>query len=124
MAAALRPDTGGAGAHEVEKTLQYIHAHIGEKITLAQLAKHVNFNETYLCTVFRARTGTSIVNYINQTKMEKAAECLRSGDVLLKTLAADLGFSDQFYFNKLFRKYYGISPTEYRKKQQDITSPQ
>ena len=114
----------GAGAHEVEKTLQYIHAHIGEKITLAQLAKHVNFNETYLCTVFRARTGTSIVNYINQTKMEKAAECLRSGDVLLKTLAADLGFSDQFYFNKLFRKYYGISPTEYRKKQQDITSPQ
>lgn len=124
VAAALRPDTGGAGAHEVEKTLQYIHAHIGEKITLAQLAKHVNFNETYLCTVFRARTGTSIVNYINQTKMEKAAECLRSGDVLLKTLAADLGFSDQFYFNKLFRKYYGISPTEYRKKQQDITSPQ
>lgn len=124
VAAALRPDTGGAGAHEVEKTLQYIHAHIGEKITLAQLAKHVNFNETYLCTVFRARTGASIVNYINQTKMEKAAECLRSGDVLLKTLAADLGFSDQFYFNKLFRKYYGISPTEYRKKQQDITSPQ
>lgn len=122
VARSLRPEAGGAGAHEVEKTLQYIHAHIGEKITLAQLAKHVNFNETYLCTVFRARTGTSIVNYINQTKMEKAAERLLSGDVLLKTLAADLGFSDQFYFNKMFRKYYGMSPTEYRKKQQDITN--
>ena len=121
---ALRPDNSGAGAHEVERVLQYIQSHIGEKISLAQLAQHVNFNETYLCTVFRARTGTSIVNYINQTKMEKAAEQLLGADVLLKNLAAELGFSDQFYFNKMFRKYYGMSPTEYRKKQQDFTNSQ
>lgn len=123
-AEALRPAPTGSGAREVERILQYIHAHIGEKITLAQLARVVNFNETYLCTVFRAHTGTSIVNYINQTKMEKAAEELQESDILLKNLAAELGFSDQFYFNKMFRKYYGLSPSEYRKKQQDFTSPE
>lgn len=121
---ALKPEPGNTGANEVDKALQYIHAHIDEKISLSQLAQHVNFNETYLCTVFRSRTGTSIINYINQTKMEKAAERLSREDVLLKTLAAELGFSDQFYFNKMFRKYYGVSPSEYRKRQRDITNSQ
>lgn len=104
------------GSHEVELILQYIHSHIGEKITLSQLAAHVNFNETYMCKVFRSHVGTSIVNYINQAKMEQAAVWLRESNWLLKNISAELGFNDQFYFNKMFRKYYGVSPSEYRKQ--------
>lgn len=105
------------GAQEVARVLAYIQEHLAEKITLAQLARVVNFNETYLCTIFRSHMGTSIFNYINQTRVECAAEKLRGSDAQLKEIAASLGFSDQFYFNKMFRKYYGISPSEYRKKQ-------
>lgn len=105
------------GAQEVAKVLAYIQEHLAEKITLAQLAHIVNFNETYLCTIFRSHMGTSIFNYINQTKVECAAEKLKNSDMQLKEIAASLGFSDQFYFNKMFRKYYGISPSEYRKTQ-------
>ena len=115
---------GLAGAQEVSKVLNYIHSHINERIQLAQLAQLVNFNETYLCTVFRAHTGTSIINYINQTKIEHAAAELRSTKRQIKEIASDLGFSDQFYFNKMFRKYYDISPSQYRKKNEHPTNIQ
>lgn len=108
---------GLAGEQEVTRVLAYIQSHIDERITLGQLAKLVNFNETYLCTVFRGHTGTSIVNYINQSKIERAADHLRESKLQIKEIASKLGFNDQFYFNKIFRKYYGISPSEYRKRQ-------
>lgn len=115
---------GLPGEQEVSKVLNYIHSHINERIQLIQLAQLVNFNETYLCTIFRAHTGTSIINYINQTKIEHAAVELRSTKHQIKEIASDLGFSDQFYFNKMFRKYYGISPSQYRRKNEYPTKIQ
>lgn len=118
MIKSFRPvQPGLAGEQEVAKVLAYIHSHIDERITLGKLAKMVNFNETYLCTVFRSHAGTSIVNYINQSKIERAADYLRESKLQIKEIASKLGFNDQFYFNKMFHKYYGMSPSEYRKKQ-------
>lgn len=118
MIKAFQPvQPGLAGEQEVAKVLAYIQSHITERITLQKLAKLVNFNETYLCTVFRSHTGTSIVNYINQSKIERAADYLRESKLQIKEIASKLGFNDQFYFNKMFHKYYGMSPSEYRKQQ-------
>jgi len=106
---------------ETRAILRYIRQHLEKRITLSELARYVSFNETYMCTMFRNQTGMSIVTYINKLKMERAAEMLRDDRLLLKEVATELGFSDQFYFNKMFRKHFGVSPSEYRKGQKDFT---
>ncbi|HHW00185.1 MAG TPA: response regulator [Clostridiaceae bacterium] len=100
---------------EIRDAVRFIEKHACEKISLSDIAAIVNLNETYLCKIFRENTGKSIVSYINEVKMTKAYELLASGDILVKEAAAAVGIDDQFYFNRLFKKYFGITPKEVRK---------
>jgi len=100
---------------EVRDAVRYIEKHACEKISLSDIAAVVNMNETYLCKIFRENTGKSIVSYINEVKMTKAYDLLANGDILVKEAAAAVGIDDQFYFNRLFKKYFGITPKEVKK---------
>jgi len=100
---------------EIRDAVRFIEKHACERISLSDIASVVNLNETYLCKIFRESTGKSIVSYINEIKMTKAYNLLASGDMLVKEAAAAVGIDDQFYFNRLFKKYFGITPKEIRK---------
>ena len=65
----------------------------------------------------------SFTNYINQIRMEKAGELIResTSNVYMKEISAAVGIDDQLYFSRIFKKYYGITPSEYRIKQ-NLTS--
>ena len=101
---------------EVREAVEYIERHVTERITLSGIARHVSLNNTYLCRVFKEDTGKSIVSYINEMKMKKAYGLLKKGDKMIKEAAAAVGIDDQFYFNRLFKKVYGITPREIKKR--------
>ncbi|SMG36583.1 response regulator transcription factor [Paenibacillus aquistagni] len=102
---------------EVQDVIQYIESHYQDKITLEMIADHVNFSENYLCRVFKEQVGTSLITYINHVRMDKAAALIMQGSTYMKEVASLVGISDQFYFNRLFKKQFGISPSEYKSRQ-------
>lgn len=99
---------------EVLTVITFINQNYAKKITLTEIARQVNLNENYLCRIFKEQTGKSIINYINQVRMENAAKIILNGNVYMKEVAAAIGIEDPFYFTRLFKKYFGINPTEYK----------
>ena len=67
-------------------------------------------------TVLKEETGFSVIEYINNCRIGRACTMLNNTNVQIKDVALSVGFSDQLYFSKVFRKLKGITPTEYRKK--------
>jgi two-component system response regulator YesN len=100
--------------NEINKALKYIEENYQQKITLASIAEYVNFSTNYLCKSFKAEVGLNIISYINNLRMKKAGEMLKQKDSLVKEVSMNVGIDDQLYFSRLFKKYYGMSPSEYK----------
>ena len=95
---------------EIIKLKQTIINRIYDEITLEHAAKIVNMSKSYLSSVFKKETGEAFTDFVNRMKMEEARELIQRG---LKTFEAaeKLGFRDESYFSKLFKKYIGVSPS-------------
>ncbi len=101
---------------EILQSIEYIKDNLGNKITLEMIAKTVSLNESYLCRIFKSETGKSLISFINEMKMEKAKELLKSPDTTVKDAAEAVGIDNQFYFCKLFKKHTGICPSEFNSR--------
>lgn len=101
---------------KVAAMINYIDDHIGEKIILEDVAKAASLSTTHASRMFKNDVGTSIVDYINHRKMVYAEELLHDNTRKIKDIAQAVGMKDQLYFNKVFKKYYNMSPREYKKK--------
>lgn len=97
---------------EVQKVIDYLQTHYAERIHLSEIAAYVNLSEPYLCQVFKVEIGQSILTYLNDIRMNHAYQMLSSGQWLVKQVALEVGIHDPFYFNRLFKKRYGISPKQ------------
>ena len=100
---------------EVRGALLFIHFHFAEKISLDDVSKAVSLNSDYLCRLFKQEIGEPMFRYINDLRMRKAAQLIDEGYTYMRGVAADVGIDDQFYFARVFKKYHGISPSEYEK---------
>lgn len=101
---------------KVAAMLSYIDDHIGDKIILDDVALAARLSTTHASRMFKNDVGTSIVDYVNQRKMMHAEELLHDNTKKIKDIALAVGMKDQLYFNKVFKKYYAMSPREYKKK--------
>ncbi|OMC73159.1 hypothetical protein BK121_09740 [Paenibacillus odorifer] len=99
---------------DVKQAIDYINTHYQKKLTLSLIAKHVNLSENYLSRIFKEEVGQSIIHYINTVKMEKAAELILKGNPYIKEISTQIGIHDQFYFTRLFKKHFGVNPSEYK----------
>ena len=89
--------------------------HITEHIALSDVAAYACVSPGYMSKSFKRIMGISLVDYINQKKVEKAKEMMAEGNERIADIALALGFSNIYYFSKVFRKMEGIPPTEYIK---------
>ena len=98
----------------VRAVIQYIEEHYQETLTLEKVAEAVNLNPVYLSNIFRKETNEKFVDYVHKRKIEAAKQMLCSEDTSVVNIAETLGYFDSKYFSKIFRKYVGIKPTDYR----------
>jgi len=103
-------------AFNLEKTVEYIHNHYSEPITLEQLALMAGFSNSYYSRSFKKHTGIGPIAYVNKLRIEKAKELLIVSRNSLYQIAGQLGYSDESYFSRIFKKEVGISPLQYMKQ--------
>ncbi|MFT8350191.1 AraC family transcriptional regulator [Clostridium saccharoperbutylacetonicum] len=98
---------------KIEKVIKYMNQNVNKKITVAELSQLVRLSLTYLSEAFKDATGYSIIKFFNKMKIDKAKELIIEGDKKIKEVAGLLGFSDEFYFSRMFKNIEGISPSEF-----------
>lgn len=96
---------------------RYIDAHIAEKLTGQEIADALGISRTYLSSQFKQETGTSLNDFINQTKIDEAKILLTTTDLPLSEIAGQLSFSSQSHLHTVFKKMTGVTPAEYRTMQ-------
>jgi two-component system, response regulator YesN len=93
---------------------QYIMNHYKDDLSIETIAKNVFLTPTYLCFLYKKSTGKTINSYITEVKMQKAMDLLKSTTLRLSDIAELIGYNNQNYFTRIFTKYIGISPMQYR----------
>jgi AraC-like DNA-binding protein len=88
--------------------------HINDNISLISLSKTYNYSVSRFSNLFKQKTGYAPIDYFLQMKMQKACQLLDFSDRSIKDIAFSMGFEDQYYFSKRFRKIIGVSPRKYR----------
>lgn len=101
----------------VSQVNEYIHAHYSDSsLTVDSLARHLNFNTSYLCAVYKKRTGSTINETLTATRLRHACRLLETSSLKLYEVGERVGYTNGKYFAKVFRKEIGISPREYRER--------
>lgn len=103
-------------ADVIHRCIQYLGEHYAEPITLREAAEHVYLTPPYLCRVFKRETGVTFNEYLNRLRVSKAKELLRSPELRLTDVAQLVGYGDQSYFTKVFKRVTGLLPSAYRQK--------
>ncbi len=98
-----------------EKAIQFIESHYAEAITLEDVADHVGLSPNYFSKLFKNELGKGYAEYLAEYRIEKSKKLLAETAESVKEISARVGYPDQKYFSKLFRKVTGIKPSEYRK---------
>lgn len=115
-----KPERGGHASGETlqkwKQIHQYLEEHFAEKITLENLGKRFSVSKYYMLRGFKRRYGVTIVQFINQCRMNYAKNELRFTDKQIDTIAEECGIHDSSYFNRIFRTTEGISAGAYRRQ--------
>lgn len=100
----------------IEKVKEYVKLHSGEEITVASAAEILGVCPAYFCRLFKKETGGTFVSFVNSYRIEQARKKLLQTDISITDIMYEAGFSNYGYFNRIFKKYTGLSPSEYRRK--------
>lgn len=98
----------------IRSAMDYIGDHIYQEITLEEIANFAATNPSYLSSVFKKITGTSISAYIQKKRVETAKSLLAFSDESFSEISNKLNFSSHSYFIAIFKKHTGLTPKEYR----------
>lgn len=99
----------------VELAKEYIEEHYYENLMLADVAQKVGVTSGYLSTLFQKETKKGFIDYLNETRIEHACTYLQQNYLKTYEIAYKVGFRDEKYFSKVFRKVKGKSPSEYKR---------
>lgn len=105
------------GYEKIRPAVDYITSHYVEPISLQQLADIAHMNRTYFSGQFKKIMQIGLTEYIENIRMNKASLLLRSTELSISDIAYQSGFSSLSYFNRVFSAHFGMSPSQYRKKQ-------
>ena len=100
---------------KIEQVVHYIDTNFKSPITLEEISSLVKYNKYTICHTFKAVTGSTIFEYINFSRVHYAVEKLKETENSILEIATDCGFSSATYFNRVFKSFFGCSPSVYRK---------
>lgn len=102
--------------YKLQNSVEYIKNNLSQKITVGELAKLSNLCESQYRKLFKKEFSMSPINYINKMRINSAVIKLSSGNYSMSQIAELCGFSEQKYFNKIFKEHTGKSPSQYKKE--------
>ena len=108
---ARRPDSLSRKIREVRRFVRENYSDPG--LTLQSIAAHAGLTRTYLSALYKETTGTNLISYITELRIEKGKSLLREG-MKTQDAAARIGYRDSNYFSLLFKKHVGMTPSEFR----------
>ena len=106
--------SNSSAAEKINSLISYIDRHLGNNITVDELARIVHFHPNYFIKFFKSYLGISPIHYINKIRMDRAKNLLKTSETPIKEIASRVGFNDLFYFSKTFKSYTGFTPSEFR----------
>ncbi len=99
----------------IKEILGYIQNHYKETITIDEISSACGLSASHFMRFFKNSMGTSFINYLNDYRLNVASRMLLSSEDSILVIATDCGFDNLSYFNRLFKKKYGQTPSIYRK---------
>lgn len=102
------------GNEIIKRAIRYISGNYSQNLTLEDLAEHVNLNPSYFSSLFKQSTGSSFREYLNMVRIEESKRLLANTDYSIIDISLAVGFEDQSYFSKVFKKYTGLTPKQFR----------
>lgn len=106
----------------IYKAIRYMKRHFSDKLTLEETAQYVGFSPTYFSKIFKDEMGVTFNSYLGGLRVERSKTLLLSGEYSVGEICSEVGFEDQSYFIKVFRKYTGVTPGKFRKQQGRLDS--
>jgi two-component system response regulator YesN len=86
----------------------------GKILSLDEVSKIVNISPYYFSKLFKEETGENFIEYVTEARIRGAKELLADPGISIKEVCAMSGYSDPNYFSRIFKKYEGVTPSEYR----------
>lgn len=105
---------------EVQKILQYIHEHYEQDITVKSMSGYVMMGENYVSALFKKKTGRTLIHYLHQVRVDKAIAYLLQTDLPVHEIGLRVGFVNDNYFIKIFKRLTGFTPSKYRQHSKDL----
>ncbi|MCQ4088629.1 AraC family transcriptional regulator [Saccharibacillus sp. JS10] len=107
----------GSTVNRLTHVLDYIDEHIAQNIAVEELAGIAYMHPNSFIRTFKQYAGMPPIQYVTHKKIEKAKQSLSLTSLSVTEISEQLGFNDTFYFSKQFKKYAGLTPTDYRRQQ-------
>lgn len=98
----------------VKNVCHYIVENVCDNIDLSTISTHFSISKNYFCNLFRSEVGETFLTYVRKVKMAHAKILFQSGSYKIYEVGKLLGYEDINYFSKLFKKFVGITPSEYK----------
>ena len=90
--------------------------HYAEKITIEQIADETGFSSSHFMKFFKQTMGISFTSYLNEYRLTMASRRLLTSDTPVITIASEIGIDNVSYFNRIFKRRFGVTPSVYRKQ--------
>lgn len=103
----------------VQKVMNYVNLNVAEPLTLKSLAAMCFISTSYLSALFKQETGSTLIDYINTQRVNRAAQLLVQNNHTIAAVAEEVGILDVNYFTKIFKKTLGVTPTRYRREHKE-----
>ncbi len=100
----------------IKRAINFIEHNYDQNISLEDVAKVISLSKQYVCHIFKRETGKNLSHYINEVRIEKAKQLLLNPSYTNKDIYAMVGFSNQQYFSRVFKKVTGMTTSEYKER--------
>ena len=101
---------------KIQMAVGYIQEHFGENLTVNDLAEHYGMSPNYFSSMFKKEMSRSAVNYITELRINQARELLYHSELSVVDISKKVGYEDSQYFFRVFKKYLGMTPLQYREE--------
>jgi two-component system response regulator YesN len=100
----------------IAKARAFIDRNFQRDLTLEEVSREVHVSPYYFSKLFKEQTGENFINYLTLRRIETAKQLLSDGRLNVKSVCTEIGYNDPNYFSRLFKRFEGITPTEYREQ--------